>query len=225
MQKVLDFFGSLKLTLAVLLGLALISVAGTIKPAAPGRFDLFYQAPWFRLLLGLLAVNLLVCTWRTLVRNRGLVDQLLRTLERQTLPAVGPAARVSGVDSGALIDRLQQRGYRTRRSGDRLLASRGLGARWSVPVLHLAILAIMGGGLASELGFVGTINIYVTHATDQYFDWEVEALQPLGFTFRLDHFEPRYYPIELRFATVDPTTRIELATYTAFEGETVDLGG
>ena len=35
------------------------------------RFDLYYQALWFRALLGVLAANLLVCTWRTLRRTLG----------------------------------------------------------------------------------------------------------------------------------------------------------
>ncbi|MDT8440121.1 MAG: cytochrome c biogenesis protein ResB [Desulfuromonadales bacterium] len=224
MSRLLDLFGSVKLTLAVLLGLAVVSVFGTVEPAAPGRFDLFYQSLWFRLLLGLLALNLAVCTWRTLQRTRTGRQRLTEALSRLQ-PANDPAALTAdGADRAALTARLAALGYRTTPVGERLLASRGLAGRWSVPILHLAILAIMAGALAAELGFVGTINMYVGHQTDSYFDWQVEDEQPLGFSLQLDHFEPRYYPIDLRFATVDPVSREPLQFYTGREGETVDLG-
>ena len=82
---------------------------------------------------------------------------------------------------------------------------------------------IMVGALAAQLGFVGTMNLYVTHQSGEYFDWESEMDMPLGFTFRLDHFEPQYYPIDLRFATYDKETRKQLQEFTTREGETVDI--
>jgi cytochrome c biogenesis protein len=81
----------------------------------------------------------------------------------------------------------------------------------------------MVGALAAQLGFVGTMNLYVTHQSDKYFDWDIEAESPLGFTFRLDHFEPQYYPIDLRFATYNKETREQLQEFTTREGETVAL--
>lgn len=224
MSRLLDLFGSVKLTLAVLLGLAAVSVFGTVEPAAPGRFEIFYQTLWFRLLLGLLALNLAVCTWRTLQRTRTGRQRLEEALSRLNPASDNTGLTAHGADHAALTARLAALGYRPTPVGERLLASRGLAGRWSVPILHLAILAIMAGALAAELGFVGTINIYVGHQTDNYFDWQVEAEQPLGFSLRLDHFEPRYYPIDLRFATVDPVSREPLQFYTGREGETIDLG-
>ncbi|PLX89708.1 MAG: hypothetical protein C0614_01655 [Desulfuromonas sp.] len=177
------------------------------------------------MLLGILALNLAVCTWRTLQRTLGAEKRLqeaLRKLSGQTGSAENKLPE--DLDTEALTTRLQAQGYRVTNVDNRLLASSGHLSRWSVPILHISILAIMLGAWASELGFVGTINMYVTHETDRYFDWEVEGEQPLGFSLRLDHFEPSYYPIDLRFATIDPTSRETIEVYTAREGETVDLG-
>jgi len=146
--------------------------------------------------------------------------QRLLTLLESTDPAKrGHALACADLDE--LSHRLQEQGYNATRSGDRILARRGLLGRWALPILHLSILAIMIGALAAQLGFVGTINIYVKSQTDKYFNWDLGAETPLGFTLRLDHFEPQYYPIDLRFATYDKQSREMLQEFTTVEGETV----
>lgn len=225
MKSILDFFCSVKLTLALLLGLALLAVGGTIWPVEQGtvqRFELYYQSLWFRCLLGLLVLNLAACTWRTLRRVAGEKQRLLTILATPD-SALRPGFDVPGLSLEPLTLQLQRQGYRISPSDDRALARSGLWGRWALPVLHLAILAVMLGAWAAELGFVGTMNLYVGHASDQYYDWDREADSALGFTFRLDHFEPQYYPIDLRFATYDGATRRLLQEYTTREGETVAL--
>lgn len=222
MKSVFDFFSSLKLTLILLLGLAVIAVGGTIWPVEQGtiqRFELYYQSLWFRLLLGLLALNLAACTWRTFVRVAGEKNRLLAVLDGSAVAGFELSCR----DVDELSERLQTQGYRVTRSGDKVLGRRGLIGRWSLPVLHLSILIVMLGALAAQFGFVGTMNMYVTHQTDKYFDWDLQADRPLEFTFRLDHFEPQYYPIDLRFATYDKDSREQLQEFTTREGETVTL--
>jgi hypothetical protein len=54
MKPVIDFLSSVKLTLALLLGLSLVAIGGTIWPVEQGavqRFELYFQSVWFRLLL------------------------------------------------------------------------------------------------------------------------------------------------------------------------------
>lgn len=226
MKPIFDFFSSVKLTLALLLGLALVAIGGTIWPVEQGtiqRFELYYQSLWFRLLLGLLAMNLAACTWRTWKRVAGEKKRLLAQLENSGSSAQQAGHDLLQADVNKLAGRLQKQGYRIIRSGERALARRGLIGHWALPIMHLSILAIMFGAWAGQLGFVGTLNIYVTHQSDKYFDWDVEAERPLGFTFRLDHFEPQYYPIDLRFATYDKQSREQLQEFTTREGETVAL--
>ncbi len=221
---ILSFLSSLRLTLALLLGLALVSVAGTLKPVADGRYDLFYQSPWFRLLLALLALNMAVCTLKTILRNLREKRDALELLRSEQLFAY-PLRYV--LDGDPSLDRLAQglsrQGYRVERSGGVLLGRRGLPGRWGSTVVHLSVLAIMVGALCAGFGFVGTLNIFIGDRSAVYFDWDSQQDRPLGFTFRLDHFEPLYYPIELRFDAIDPGTRQVVETYTTREGETVDL--
>ena len=225
MKAILDFLSSVKLTLVLLLGLSLIAIGGTIWPVEQGniqRYELYFQSVWFRLLLAMLALNLAACTWKTWSRIAGEKCRLLNVLDN-SLSSNRNAHKIGGKTIAEVESLLLQQGYRVDRSDNKLLARAGLWGRWSLPILHLSILAVMLGALASELGFVGTMNLYVTHQSDKYFDWDAQGEKPLGFTFRLDHFEPRYYPIDLRFATYDKESREQLNEYTTTEGETVDL--
>ncbi len=220
----LRLLSSLHLTLGLLLGLAFLAVWGTLRPAADGRFEVYYQTPWFRLVLGLLALNLAVCTAQTLLRNLRDRSRLLAQLNSEQplavpLRAVLPADR----EAAELAASLRRQGYRVEQEGERVLGRRGLAGRWGSTLVHLSVLVMMGGALAGELGFVGTLNIHIGKSSDVYFDWDTKTDQPLGFTFRLDHFEPRFYPIELRFEAVEPGSGRVLQSYQAKEGEEVQL--
>jgi hypothetical protein len=48
----------------------------------------------------------------------------------------------------------------------------------------------MCGALPAEAGVVGTLNSYVGHTSQVYFDWDEQRDLPLPFEFRLDYFEP-----------------------------------
>jgi cytochrome c biogenesis protein len=162
MKPILDFFSSVKLTLALLLGLSAVAVFGTIWPVEQGtilRFELYFQSLWFRLLLGLLALNLSACTWKTFVGVLGEKKRLLGQLKN-----ADPAMQKTGHDLACqdideLSSRLQEQGYSVTLTGDRLLARRGVIGRWALPALHLSILVIMVGALAAQLGFVGTRSV------------------------------------------------------------------
>jgi len=221
---ILAFLSSLRLTLTLLLGLALVAVAGTLKPFPGGRYDLFYQSPWFRLLLALLALNMAVCTLKTILRNLREKRTALELLRAEQVFTVPLRYVLPGNPSLDLLEKgLSGQGYRIDRSGGVLLGRRGLAGRWGSTVVHLSVLAIMIGALGAGLGFVGTLNMYVGDRSAVYFDWDRQEDLPLGFEFRLDSFEPLYYPIELQFVAIDPETRQVIQTYTTSEGETVDL--
>lgn len=220
----LKFLSSLKLTLALLLGLSGLAVIGTVRPLAEGRYELFYQSLWFRFGLALLAVNLAACTLKTLRRNLRDREQLFELLHGEQVFAVSPRYVLSAkLEIQALQRGLTDSGYRVARQGDALLARRGLPGRWGSTLVHLAVLIIMCGALAGEMGFVGTLNLHVGDKSATYYDWSKDDDRPLGFEFRLDRFAPVYYPIELQFAAFEPATRREIRRYTVKEGDTVEL--
>lgn len=215
-------FASLRLTVPLLLGLALAAVFGTFSPLEEGRYEIFYQRSWFRLLLGLLALNLSVCTVRSLRQRR-------RLLAAPIFPANGaevdPSWRAlpNGLDRDRTAGCLAARGYRVAAHPRGLLAQQGVGGRWGGTLVHLSLLLIMAGALLGGAGFVGTRQLYVGHAATDYFDWATQADRPLGFTLRLDHFEPVHYPIELRIAVVEADGSRPPLLLTTREGETVEL--
>lgn len=211
-----------RLTVPLLLGLALAAVFGTFAPLEEGRYEIFYQRPWFRLLLGLLALNLSVCTVRDLRRRH-------RLLAAPSFPLNGAEvdpdwrALPEGLDRDRAAAGLAARGYRVVAHPRGLLAQQGVAGRWGAPLVHLSLLLIMAGALLGGAGFVGTCQLYVGHEATGYFDWAAQADRPLGFTLRLDHFEPVYYPIELRLAVVEADGSRPPLLLTAREGETVAL--
>ncbi len=223
------FFSSLRLTLTLLLGLALISIYGTVWPAREGglavfRYEVFYQSLGFRLLLGLLALNLGVCTLRTIGRNLRDRAAAFDTLHSERVYIASRRFVLPRRASfGRLAETLAAQRYRVTERDGALLGERGRPGRWGSTLVHLSVLLIMAGSFSSNLGFVGTLNLYVGDSSRQFFDWNRQANVPLGFTLRLDHFEPVYYPIAVKFVVIDPATRQRLATYTAREGETVAL--
>ncbi len=220
MEKMLRFLSSLRLTLFLLLGLAAIAVFGTLHVPENARYSVYYQSLWFRLLLALLALNLTVCTLRTLRARRGEKERLWQRLEA----GVGEESVISADASKERIAAgLRKSGYTVSERDGRLLAEKGRAGRWGAIVVHLSCLLIMGGALAAELGFVGTRNIHVGDTSNVYFDWDAEAERPLGFTFRLDEFEPVYYPIDLQITAYRSGTKEEIETWTTSEGESFTL--
>lgn len=211
---------SVRLTLGLFFAIVLLSAIGTLQRPEDGRFDLFFQNPFFRLLLVLLAINMLACTIKTIRRN--LQD---RCRHFSTL-ANPPASRwILSAPIASIVAGLQRQGYLVQEEDGRLVAQRHLSGRWGSTIVHLSCLLIMAGALSSALGFVGTIHLYNGDKSASYFDWRSQSDRPLGFEFRLDHFEPIYYPIELQFVAIDPATSQEIATLTTREGETVLLPG
>lgn len=221
----LQFLSSLRLTLALLLGLALVAVFGTFEVPADNRYEVFYQSLWFRSLLALLALNLGACTLKTIRRKLMEPRRFAETLDQEQVSLAG-AVRLKGDPPAEAVARLlEHRGWRMTDLDGRIIGRRGRPGRWGSTLVHLSLLVVMAGALTAEFGFVGTQTLYVGDTSGEYYDWSREADVPLGFELRLDHFEPVYYPIELRFAAVDPGTGRILETYTAREGESVALSG
>src|SRR5512133_3709717 len=126
-QTIWQFFTSLRLTLGLLLGIALVSIGGTLNPPENGRFELFYQSSWFRLLFVFLAANLSACTIKTLRRNlsdraRGFAS--LSTLEECDVLSLGEAT------PDEARERLRAAGYRITSGAAGVVGVRGELGRW-----------------------------------------------------------------------------------------------
>lgn len=194
-----DLFRSVKLTIGLLILLAVVSIIGTfIKQNAPSAeyierygvdlynvlnfFNLFdmYHSWWFSTILILLVINLIACSIR---RIQGIVSQVFRGPETKaledsmvrTLPYV---ERVRASAPSKREEEIQTHMKKWLRSPDRietessitLYSEKGRFSRLGFPITHLSILIILIGGLLGSLyGFRGFVNILEGETIDRVF--------------------------------------------------------
>ena len=218
------FFSSVKLTLFLLIVLAIASILGTVIPQmpqreslefakglSPGMFKFFsvinlfdmYHSLWFRLLIGCLALNLIICsmdrfpaTWRQF-RFRPGPD---RSKPFENLP-LNQTFRADGnvEDIANHVTRFIKNYYRkiqSKHTEDRhyFLCEKGRYSRFGVYLVHLSVLIILIGGLmGSFFGFDGYINIVEGEQIDAIEVRKRTTPLKLGFDVRCDKFMVNFY--------------------------------
>ncbi|MBU4278326.1 MAG: cytochrome c biogenesis protein ResB [Proteobacteria bacterium] len=218
-ERIWDFFASVKLSFFLLLLLAVLSIAGTLIPQKEGaaayvraygeagwRFisalglnDL-YHAPWFVLIMALLAANLVICSINRL-------SLTMRILGKDPVAEAGsmrkpkqsftlPGEPASNLDKARqVLERLMGNSAQAK-DGDRtvLFAQRGGWSRFGVYVVHTSVLVIMVGALVGNFwGYGGYVNIPVGSTVDHIILDNGQA-KPLGFSLHLDKFNVAFYP-------------------------------
>ncbi len=187
-DRIWRFFSSVKLTVVVLLVLAVTSIFGTLIPQNASEafymqkygevfFRLFsalniddmYHAWWFILLLGLLSVNIIVCsidrlstTWKIIFPKKVLFSlerfRKLKTKKKfqskQSLEAMEGRCKSLLSKSVGKVTRMETE------TGVALFAETGRWTRLGVYVVHLSILLLLVGAvIGSVWGFKGFVNI------------------------------------------------------------------
>ncbi|SHJ98576.1 cytochrome c biogenesis protein [Malonomonas rubra DSM 5091] len=222
-DRIWDFFCSLKLTIIILLLLALTSVIGTlIQQNAPAEeyireygqanYELFvklqfidmYHSWWFIGLLGLFSINLICCSIKHFPRVWKFVADPQLVASPGTLKNSANRAEYAVKEDAAQVSRrlseLLKKEYgkvtETEKDGKSyLFAQKGIYSRFGAYVTHLSILIIMAGAIIGNLwGYKAYVNIVEGTSTDKV--WSRSGQQPveLGFTVRCDDFDVSYYP-------------------------------
>lgn len=193
---VYDFFRSLKLTIFLLILLAMVSIIGTvIKQNALAEeyieryglslynvldfFNLFdmYHSWWFSAILLLLVINLVACSvqrfpgaWRQIFRESGakeLGDSMLRILPYVERINLSNARGVKENDVRSLIKGFKKVERIDGESFITLYSEKGRFSRLGVYITHLSILIILIGGILGSLfGFRGYVNILEGETVD-----------------------------------------------------------
>lgn len=184
---------SIRLTLFLLLALALLAIIGTV------RFEGIYYSPVFLGPLALLGLNICAC----------LVEGLPRAIRRVRQPfgaeaalALPERARFSypGIASPHpwVEQTLRQELGRPRKvtlaDKDVYLYERGRWRPLGPYLIHLALLLILAGGLLGKYWGIEGRLLLLEGEKAGAFDLDRGRRQPLGFEVRLDHFQVRYYP-------------------------------
>jgi len=221
-QSIWKFFASLRLTLIVLLSLAVTSIIGTLIPQnetpaayfrAYGEFvyrlfdvlDLFdmYHSWWFQVLLLLLTVNVLVCsvdrlstTWRVIFPENPhfSADRFKRRKNRREFYVAYPPS-----DLRPVVAREAGRGFgrtQVQENGDgfAFFAERWRLSRLGVYIVHASVILLLVGGLiGSILGFEGFVNIPEGQTVDTIRLRGSGEVVALPFSVRCDDFSISFY--------------------------------
>jgi cytochrome c biogenesis protein len=221
-QSIWKFFASLRLTIIVLLSLAVTSIIGTLIPQnespaayfrAYGEFvyrlfdvlDLFdmYHSWWFQVLLLLLTINVLVCsvdrlstTWRVIFpRNPHFsAERFKRRKNRREFVVAHPPS-----DLRRVVAREAGRGFgRTQvqenGGGFAFFAERWRLSRLGVYIVHASVILLLVGGLIGSIfGFEGFVNIPEGETVDSIRLRGSGEVVALPFSVRCDDFSISFY--------------------------------
>ena len=221
-NQVWKFFASVKLSVVVLLSLAATSIIGTVIPQngspmmymqkygetlypifnALSFFDM-YHAWWFRLLLGLLTINIIVCsidrlsaTWKIIFPKK-INFQAGRF--RKSANRVEWSAEASPDQLKPVYESYISRHYRhiTTQKMDNGLLVFGEKGRWTrlgVYAVHFSILLLVIGGLiGSFFGFEGFANIPEGESIHQISLRNSNQDKQLPFAIRCEDFSISHY--------------------------------
>ncbi|MBW1990961.1 MAG: cytochrome c biogenesis protein ResB [Deltaproteobacteria bacterium] len=218
---------SIRLTVILLLVLALVATVGTVVPQGepvarylarfgPGmggflvRIGLhhIYRSPWFLLPVALLTLNLLACLFRGLPQALRRVARPLTWETAQSLPERGRFSLPPGSDpTPRVLKALRREVGRPRVASPNpnrivFLVERGRFRPLGPYIIHLSLLLILVGGLVSLFCSVEGRLLLLEGESARSFVLSDRSERPLGFEVRLDDFTVRFYeqgiPAEFR---------------------------
>lgn len=217
-----EFLSSVKLTIVLLILLAIISILGTVIPQGQGAvefaetlspamfrflstlqlFDM-YNAPWFRLLIAFLALNLIVCsinrfpsTWKRFSAKPE--PDRSKPFENNTLEDCFDVT-LGGDKAATRVEKIFKSGYKNVRqktigTDHFFYGEKGNLSYFGVYVVHLSVLLILTGGLVgSFFGFEAYVNILEGEMTDRVNIRKTMKPLKLGFEVRCDKFSVDFY--------------------------------
>ncbi|MDA8428716.1 MAG: cytochrome c biogenesis protein ResB [Geobacteraceae bacterium] len=216
-----DFFCSLRLTMFLLISLAILSIIGTIIPqgAIPpeylatissskqqiyrvlGFFDM-YHSWWFILLLYSLTVNLIACSIKRLPHIWKIVSQPTLVMSsglEQSLPNIASIKTNDKPEQlkeklTAFLSSEFARPVVTEADGSwHLFAQKTPWCRLSVYVVHLSIIVIfIGAMIGSYFGYKGYVSILEGESISKVIS-RTEKEIDLGFSVRCEQFKVAFY--------------------------------
>ena len=221
LQSLGDFFCSLKLTLFLLISLAVLSIIGTIIPQGrlpeeyiaqigPARMKIYtsigffdmYHSWWFILLLCLLTVNLISCSIKRLPHIWKIIAQPVTVLGSSLEKSLANIATIqTSGDQKVLKEEISlflknefSEPIMSETDGDvHLFAQKMPWCRLSVYVVHLSVIVIFVGAIIGSIfGYKGYVNIPEGESVSRIMLRSEKELD-LGFSLRLEQFTVAKY--------------------------------
>lgn len=220
-ESLWDFFCSLKLSISLLIGLALTSIIGTVVPQgnippeylqtiSESKFKLYqslsffdmYHSWWFMLLLYLLTVNLVACSIKRLPRVWKMVSEPQLVMDEGFEKSLANTfeIKLSG-DASSQKEKLKRflkaemgEPVVTEKDGVcHLFVQKNPWCRLGVYVVHLSIIVVFIGALiGSFFGYKAFVNIVEGTSVDTVFTAKEKPIK-LDFSVRCENFAVTYY--------------------------------
>jgi cytochrome c biogenesis protein len=221
-NTVWSFLISLKLTIIILILLAITSIFGTVIPQNELPYvylraykastykiiqflslDNMYHSWWFIALLTLFTLNLICCTINRFPgflrfikqKDKDLDDQFLKTLPLKK----NLRLKTFNEQSKGLLSAVVQKSFHkptTRQSSPdslSLFAEKGKYTRLSFYITHLGIILIIVGGMLGNLGWQGYMSVVEGKTNNTLQLKGSTELKKLDFDIRCDEFEVTFY--------------------------------
>jgi len=215
-------FRSVRLTIVLLILIAIASVLGTFIPQreealefahrldpdtfrlfyALGLFDMYHSA-WFRILVGLLALNLVICSidrfpgaWRRFsARPRPDRSKVFHDIpEDQRLEVITSGESVLETVRTIIASKYKRVTKKTSPPATFFYAEKGRFSHFGVYIVHLSVLIIIAGALiGSFYGFEAYVNILEGEKVDSAMIRGRMLPVDLGFSVRCDDFSVSFY--------------------------------
>lgn len=221
-NRVWKFFASVKLSVVVLLSLAATSIIGTVIPqnANPMMYlqkygetlypifnalDFFdmYHAWWFRLLLGLLTVNIIICsidrlssTWKIIFPKKinFRAGRFRKSANRVEWASDAPSNQLKNAYESYIGRHFRHITVQKTDNGLLIFGEKGRWTRLGVYAVHFSILLLVIGGLIGSLyGFEGFANIAEGESIKSVPLKNSNQEKKLPFTLRCDEFSISHY--------------------------------
>ena len=221
-SRLWKFFASIRLTVFLLLSLAATSIIGTVIPQNQSPADYFhnygeffynffsalnifdmYHSWWFQLLLFMLTINVIICsfnrlstTWKIVfVKNppfniskfRRLSNKEEFTSKRQLEDLRNKYEQAASKKYGYYRAGQTDKGFC-------IFAEKGRWTRLGVYAVHLSvILLLLGGLIGSIFGFEGFVNISEGETVNSIILRKTDQIHNLDFAIRCDNFSVSFY--------------------------------
>ena len=221
-SRVWSFFSSVGLTIVLLAIIVLFSIIGTIVPQrdaaaqlalqiTPGLFSFLqtmqifdlYHSIWFFLLLGLLSLNLIICSinrfpqaWRHFrAKSSPANPDIFQDISEDTVIIARQDDKVIAKIAGITM-KSRFRGYQCQKTTDGLYlyGDKGRVSYFGVYVVHLSILILIAGVIIGSLfGIEGYVNIGEGQTVNKIDLRGKDQTLLLPFSVRCDRFTIEFY--------------------------------